>query len=48
VLCNWKVRAVKLIFGLFLYVKVLGDKIKKELSRIQTELCTKNPNLQFS
>ncbi|KAF2310518.1 hypothetical protein GH714_013490 [Hevea brasiliensis] len=24
------------------------DKIKKELSRIQTELCTTNPNLKFS
>lgn len=32
----------------FFIDKVLGDKIKKELSRIQTELCTTNPNLQFS
>ncbi|KAJ9131188.1 hypothetical protein P3X46_035275 [Hevea brasiliensis] len=28
--------------------KVSGDKIKKELSRIQTELCTTNTNLKFS
>ncbi|XP_010265715.1 PREDICTED: uncharacterized protein LOC104603390 [Nelumbo nucifera] len=28
--------------------KALGENIKKELSRIQTELNTKNPNLQFS
>ncbi|GFS35760.1 hypothetical protein Acr_00g0041830 [Actinidia rufa] len=32
----------------FFIDKVLGDKIKKELSRIQTELNAKNPNLQFS
>ncbi|GLT85542.1 hypothetical protein SLE2022_037300 [Rubroshorea leprosula] len=32
----------------FFIDKVLGDKIKKELSRIQTELSTTNPNLQFS
>lgn len=32
----------------FFIDKVLGDKIKKELSRIQKELCTTNPNLQFS
>nr|KYP57371.1 hypothetical protein KK1_003632 [Cajanus cajan] len=28
--------------------EVLGDKIKKELSRIQTELSSTNPNLKFS
>ncbi|KAJ0989523.1 hypothetical protein J5N97_007879 [Dioscorea zingiberensis] len=32
----------------FFIDKVLGDNIKKELSRIQTELCTTNPNLNFS
>ncbi|KAL6221597.1 hypothetical protein ACLB2K_004993 [Fragaria x ananassa] len=32
----------------FFIDKVVGDKIKKELSRIQTELCTSNPNLKFS
>uniref|UniRef100_A0A5B7A2S7 Uncharacterized protein n=1 Tax=Davidia involucrata TaxID=16924 RepID=A0A5B7A2S7_DAVIN len=32
----------------FFIDKVLGEKIKKELSRIQTELSAKNPNLQFS
>ncbi|PQM34837.1 uncharacterized protein Pyn_08446 [Prunus yedoensis var. nudiflora] len=32
----------------FFIDKVLGEKIKKELSRIQTELCTSNPNLKFS
>ncbi|XP_058067489.1 uncharacterized protein LOC131216902 [Magnolia sinica] len=32
----------------FFIDKVLGDNIKKELSRIQTELCTSNPNLSFS
>ncbi|KAL7221834.1 hypothetical protein ACSBR1_023722 [Camellia fascicularis] len=32
----------------FFIDKVLSDKIKKELSRIQTELNAKNPNLQFS
>ncbi|KAJ4836883.1 hypothetical protein Tsubulata_015782, partial [Turnera subulata] len=32
----------------FFIDKVLGDKIKKELSRIQTELSTTNPNLKFS
>ncbi|PON35939.1 hypothetical protein PanWU01x14_332250 [Parasponia andersonii] len=32
----------------FFIDKVLGDKIKMELSRIQTELCTTNPNLKFS
>ncbi|KAF3453029.1 hypothetical protein FNV43_RR03462 [Rhamnella rubrinervis] len=32
----------------FFIDKVLGDRIKKELSRIQTELCTTNPNLKFS
>ncbi|KAL5698426.1 hypothetical protein ACHQM5_029462 [Ranunculus cassubicifolius] len=32
----------------FFIDKVLGDNIKKELSRIQDELCTKNSNLQFS
>ncbi|EXB87681.1 hypothetical protein L484_006425 [Morus notabilis] len=32
----------------FFIDKVLGDKIKKELSRIQSELCTTNPNLKFS
>lgn len=32
----------------FFIDKVLGDNIKKELSRIQTELNTTNPNLQFS
>ncbi|PIA45646.1 hypothetical protein AQUCO_01600102v1 [Aquilegia coerulea] len=32
----------------FFIDKVLGENIKKELSRIQTELCTKNSNLQFS
>ncbi|KAK2979187.1 hypothetical protein RJ640_027024 [Escallonia rubra] len=32
----------------FFVDKVLGDKIKKELSRIQTELSAINPNAQFS
>ncbi|KAA8522925.1 hypothetical protein F0562_009348 [Nyssa sinensis] len=32
----------------FFIDKVLGEKIKKELSRIQTELSATNPNLQFS
>ncbi|XP_059637838.1 uncharacterized protein LOC132279813 [Cornus florida] len=32
----------------FFIDKVLGEKIKKELSRIQTELNATNPNLQFS
>ncbi|XVE71569.1 hypothetical protein DITRI_Ditri10aG0161700 [Diplodiscus trichospermus] len=32
----------------FFIDKVLGDNIKKELSRIQTELSTTNPNLKFS
>ncbi|CAL0307083.1 unnamed protein product [Lupinus luteus] len=32
----------------FFIDKVLGDKIKKELSRIQTELSSTNPNLKFS
>ncbi|KAL4296708.1 hypothetical protein GQ457_12G024460 [Hibiscus cannabinus] len=32
----------------FFIDKVLGDKIKKELSRIQAELSTTNPNLKFS
>ncbi|XP_043698892.1 uncharacterized protein LOC122649714 [Telopea speciosissima] len=32
----------------FFIDKVLGENIKKELSRIQAELCTTNPNLQFS
>ncbi|KAK9130527.1 hypothetical protein Sjap_011014 [Stephania japonica] len=32
----------------FFIDKVLGDNIKKELSRIQEELSTTNPNLQFS
>ncbi|KAG6739911.1 hypothetical protein POTOM_057529 [Populus tomentosa] len=32
----------------FFIDKVLGDKIKKELSKIQTELCTTNPSLKFS
>ncbi|KAI8565681.1 hypothetical protein RHMOL_Rhmol03G0279600 [Rhododendron molle] len=32
----------------FFVDKVLGQKIKKELSRIQTELNAKNPNIQFS
>eukprot|EP00257_Ricinus_communis_P023036 XP_015582917.1 uncharacterized protein LOC8275705 isoform X2 [Ricinus communis] len=32
----------------FFIDKVLGDKIKKELSRIQTELCTTSPSLKFS
>ncbi|EOY31303.1 Uveal autoantigen with coiled-coil domains and ankyrin repeats isoform 1 [Theobroma cacao] len=32
----------------FFIDKVLGDKIKKELSRIQMELSTTNPNLKFS
>ncbi|KAK9268314.1 hypothetical protein L1049_000062 [Liquidambar formosana] len=32
----------------FFIDKVLGEKIKKELSRIQSELNTTNPNLQFS
>ncbi|XP_044463468.1 uncharacterized protein LOC123194352 isoform X2 [Mangifera indica] len=32
----------------FFIDKVLGDKIKKELSRIQSELSTTNPNLKFS
>ncbi|MED6206127.1 hypothetical protein PIB30_023990 [Stylosanthes scabra] len=32
----------------FFIDKVLGDKIKKELSRIQTELSTTNPNLRFT
>ncbi|GAB4832734.1 hypothetical protein Ancab_006751 [Ancistrocladus abbreviatus] len=32
----------------FFIDKVLGDKIKKELSRIQSELSSKNPNLEFS
>ncbi|KAK9098439.1 hypothetical protein Syun_025484 [Stephania yunnanensis] len=32
----------------FFIDKVLGDNIKKELSRIQEELNTTNPNLQFS
>ncbi|CAK7338529.1 unnamed protein product [Dovyalis caffra] len=32
----------------FFIDKVLGDKIKIQLSKIQTELCTTNPNLKFS
>ncbi|KAJ4958403.1 hypothetical protein NE237_025514 [Protea cynaroides] len=32
----------------FFIDKVLGENIKKELSRIQEELCATNPNLQFS
>ncbi|XP_031383756.1 uncharacterized protein LOC116197690 isoform X1 [Punica granatum] len=32
----------------FFIDKVLGEKIKKELSRIQTELCSTNPSLKFS
>lgn len=28
--------------------KILGEKIKIELSRIQSELNTSNPNLKFS
>ncbi|XP_008443910.1 uncharacterized protein LOC103487390 isoform X1 [Cucumis melo] len=32
----------------FIDKKVLGEKIKKELSRIQSELNTSNPNLKFS
>ncbi|MQL99072.1 hypothetical protein Taro_031789 [Colocasia esculenta] len=32
----------------FIDKKVLGENIKKELSRIQSELNTKNPNLSFS
>ncbi|KAH7659977.1 Retrovirus capsid C-terminal protein [Dioscorea alata] len=32
----------------FFIDKVLGQNIKKELSRIQTELCATNPNLNFS
>ncbi|CAL1358952.1 unnamed protein product [Linum trigynum] len=32
----------------FFIDKVLGNNIKKELSRIQTELSTTNPNLKFS
>lgn len=32
----------------FFIDKVLGDKIKKELSKIQAELCTTNPSLKFS
>ncbi|KAK8597910.1 hypothetical protein V6N13_095304 [Hibiscus sabdariffa] len=32
----------------FFIDKVLGDKIKKELSRIQAELSSTNPNLKFS
>lgn len=32
----------------FFIDKVLGDNIKKELSRIQSELSTTNPNLKFS
>ncbi|KAJ1385889.1 hypothetical protein SESBI_41293 [Sesbania bispinosa] len=32
----------------FFIDKVLGDKIKKELTRIQTELSSTNPNLKFS
>ncbi|KAK4793455.1 hypothetical protein SAY86_023890 [Trapa natans] len=32
----------------FLVDKVLGEKIKKELSRIQKELCTRNPSLKFA
>ncbi|XP_028792414.1 uncharacterized protein LOC114748219 [Neltuma alba] len=32
----------------FFIDKVLGERIKKELSRIQTELSTTNPSLQFS
>ncbi|XP_038876909.1 uncharacterized protein LOC120069260 isoform X2 [Benincasa hispida] len=32
----------------FFIDKVLGEKIKKELSRIQSELNTSNPNLKFS
>ncbi|KAF5742047.1 hypothetical protein HS088_TW09G00086 [Tripterygium wilfordii] len=32
----------------FFIDKVVGDRIKKELSRIQTELNTTNPNLKFS
>ncbi|XP_030473110.2 uncharacterized protein LOC115690787 [Syzygium oleosum] len=32
----------------FFIDKVLGDKIKKELSRIQTELGTTNPKMKFS
>ncbi|XVE98473.1 hypothetical protein REPUB_Repub03eG0109400 [Reevesia pubescens] len=32
----------------FFIDKVLGDKIKEQLSRIQTELSTTNPNLKFS
>ncbi|XP_009338414.2 uncharacterized protein LOC103930768 [Pyrus x bretschneideri] len=32
----------------FFIDKVVGEKIKKELSRIQTELCASNPNLRFT
>ncbi|XP_010913368.1 uncharacterized protein [Elaeis guineensis] len=32
----------------FFIDKVLGENIKKELSRIQLELCAKDPNLSFS
>ncbi|GMI97623.1 hypothetical protein HRI_003431600 [Hibiscus trionum] len=32
----------------FFIDKVVGNKIKMELSRIQAELCTTNPNLKFS
>ena len=39
---------LKLNLAHFYNVQVVGDKIKKELSRIQTELCTSNPNLKFS
>lgn len=49
-ICSWNYLEVcaEVEFVSFFYVKVLGDNIKKELSRIQTELCTTNPNLQFS
>lgn len=49
-ICSWNYLEVCAEVELvsFFYVKVLGDNIKKELSRIQTELCTTNPNLQFS
>ncbi|KAL9223929.1 hypothetical protein vseg_000013 [Gypsophila vaccaria] len=32
----------------FIIDKVLGDKIKKELTRIQTQLSSTNPNFEFS
>ncbi|XP_008788782.2 uncharacterized protein LOC103706461 [Phoenix dactylifera] len=41
-------RMKKAMHSDFLVDKVLGENIKKELSRIQSELCAKNPNHDFS